>query len=345
MSLAPAQPIARGSNLPGARTSQATWPSNWLNAWIPLEAWSQFNGLDTPVRLGATPKPTFQIRSPHRVMDVKVGSRTAYCDGLECWLNHAPQLINGTPYIHWLDAKKTFQPLVSHASFGNGHQPAIVIDPGHGGKDGGTRSCLNGAFEKEYTLDWARRLQALLEKAGWNVTLTRSNDVDVPLSTRVAVAEQAKADLFLSLHFNSGEPNREMAGLETYCLTPTGMTSHLSRGYEDNPTQTYPNNVFDDQNLQVAFALHRAVLNQTQAVDRGLRRARFMTVLRGQNRPAVLIEAGYLSNPTEAQRIATPDYREALAEAVAKAANSLLPASVPDYASGSVLPSAGRPLR
>lgn len=308
-------PPAPGLHLPPS----SEWPTNWFNAWIPLETWSRFNHLDKPVRLPATARPTFQIRSTHRTVSVQVGSRTAHCDGLECWLNHAPQLINGAPYVHWLDARKTLQPLVSPFPVRNGHRPTVVIDPGHGGRDGGTRSCVNGDLEKTYTLDWARRLGPLLEAQGWKVVFTRTNDVDLPLTNRVAIAERARADLFLSLHFNSAEPNRALAGVETYCLTPTGMTSHLLREFEDDPASIFPNNAFDEQNVQIAFSLHQAVVRETGAVDRGVRRARFMTVLRGQNRPAVLIEAGYLSNPDEARRAATPAYRQQLARAVASA--------------------------
>jgi N-acetylmuramoyl-L-alanine amidase len=96
------------------------------------------------------------------------------------------------------------------------------------------------------------------------------------------------------------------------------MPSSLLRGYEDDPRQIYPNNTFDAENLQLAFTLHRTLVQVTGAVDRGVRRARFMGVLRGQNRPAVLLEGGYLTHPTESKRIASPEYRQKLAEAVAR---------------------------
>ena len=96
------------------------------------------------------------------------------------------------------------------------------------------------------------------------------------------------------------------------------MPSHLTRTYEDDVRQAFPNNKFDEQNLQAAVRLHRVLLQASGAQDRGVRRARFMTVLRGQNRPAVLVEGGYLSNPIEAQRIASASYRQILAEAVAR---------------------------
>ena len=136
---------------------------------------------------------------------------------------------------------------------------------------------------------------------------------------RVATADRVKADLFLSLHFNSGLPNRALAGVETYCLTPVGMPSSLIRDYEDNFQHAFPNNSYDEQNFQLACRLHHFVVQGVCGADRGVRRARFMGVLRGQNRPAVLIEAGYLSNASEAKRIISPEYRQKLAEAVAGA--------------------------
>ena len=103
-------------------------------------------------------------------------------------------------------------------------------------------------------------------------------------------------------------------GLETYCLTPVGMPSTLKRGYEDDASLVFANNAFDEQNFQLALKVHRALLTGTGIADRG--------VLRGQNRPAILIEGGYLSNAREARRIADAAFRQKLAQAVA---NALLP--------------------
>jgi N-acetylmuramoyl-L-alanine amidase len=91
------------------------------------------------------------------------------------------------------------------------------------------------------------------------------------------------------------------------------------RTFGDDMKLSFPNNAFDDQNYQIAYRVHRELVQSLSTADRGLRRARFMTVLRGQTRPAVLIEAGYLSNATEAKKIATATYRQTLAEAVARA--------------------------
>jgi N-acetylmuramoyl-L-alanine amidase len=251
---------------------------------------------------------------------MRIGSRIGQYAGLEYWLGFAPQIVNNLAYIQAVDARKTLQPLVNSPNYRlpNG---VIVIDPGHGGSDTGTRSVSPAADEKQYTLDWALRLWPLLEARGWKVVLTRTSDTDVSLADRVAIADKVNAtiSIFLSLHFNSGAPNRELSGVETYCLTPTGMPSHLVRGYEDDMRQTFANNSHDEQNMMLAVRLHRSIVRRTGAPDRGLRRARFMGVLRGQNRPAVLIEAGYLSNPAEARKIATAEYRQLLAESVARA--------------------------
>ena len=84
----------------------------------------------------------------------------------------------------------------------------------------------------------------------------------------------------------------------------------MTRSFSDDPGLAFPNNAFDAQNLQFALQVHRALLQVNGRLDRGVRRARYLSVLRGQNRPAILVEGGYLSNPLEARRIANPDYRQ-----------------------------------
>ena len=252
-------------------------------------------------------------------MVLAIGSREATWNGLELNLGFEPQMIDGQVFVHGLDLRKNFEPLLTEPSLAIGTKSVIVIDPGHGGVNVGTHSLTDGRFEKEFTLDWARRLVPLLETNGWRVFLTHNIDTDLSLSNRVAFAEAHHADLFISLHFNSAAPDTHQSGLETYCLTPTGMPSTITRGYSDWWAVHFPNNSFDAANLQLAVRLHAALLHATGEEDRGIRRARFMDVLHGQNRPAVLIEGGYLSNPHEAKRIENPEFRQKLAEAVAAA--------------------------
>ena len=93
----------------------------------------------------------------------------------------------------------------------------------------------------------------------------------------------------------------------------------MTRGFEDNWSDILPNNAFDAQNIQLAVRVHSALLHATGKEDRGVRRSRFETVLRGQNRPSILVEGGYLSNPAEAKLIESPEYRQKLAQAIADA--------------------------
>jgi N-acetylmuramoyl-L-alanine amidase len=287
---------------------------------IPLQRWSRANGFGAPVRLAGAPLPGYAVQSTNGAFVLHTGSQVAQWDGVELRLGFAPELIDGQPYVHSLDLYKSIQPVLQGEQMpAPGYSPIIVIDPGHGGENAGTKSVLGNHYEKEFTLDWALRLQSLLAANNCKAFLTRSNDTDLALSNRVAFAAQHKADVFLSLHFNSAAPNEVEAGLETYCLTPAGMPSSLTRGFQDEVHQRFPNNGFDAQNLFLALRVHRALLQVNGHHDRGIRRARFLGVLRGQQQPAILVEGGYLSNPQEARLIGDPAYRQKLAEAVARA--------------------------
>ena len=305
---APPQPVTATATIQPAET------------WVPLARWCKANGLSAPCPLAATPTPGYALSTTNGVFVFRAGSLVAHWEGLELRMAFAPQIQDGQPYLHALDLKKTLQPLVLGAPMTFLRtNPTIVIDPGHGGTDSGARSVLGYHYEKDFTLDWARRLASLLATNGWRVYLTRTSDTDLALSNRIAFAETHKAGIFVSLHFNSSAPNDQQSGLETYCLTPAGMPSTVTRGYGDDWGLAFPNNAFDPQNLQLALRVHRALLEVNGRHDRGVRRARYLGVLRGQHRPAILVEGGYLSNPREARLIAEPEYRQRLAEAVANA--------------------------
>jgi N-acetylmuramoyl-L-alanine amidase len=306
------------SNVPLATISK-TAPAP-IVTWTSLNRWAEEHKIGKPHRLADSPVTTYAIGSSNGVMVLTIGSLGATWNGIEINLGFAPQLIDGQIFLHGLDLQKNLEPLLCEPplTFPQTNR-IIVIDPGHGGSNTGTHSVLDGRFEKEFTLDWAERIKPLMETNGWTVFLTRTNDTFVSLADRVAFAETHHADLFVSLHFNSAAPDEQQNGLETYCLTPTGMPSTLTRGFEDNWSEKLPNNAFDSQNLQFAVRMQTALLHAMGMEDRGVRRARFIGVLRGQRRPAILIEAGYLSNPTEAKLIESADYRQKLAEAFANA--------------------------
>lgn len=287
--------------------------------WTSLDRWAAENKVGPVRRLSGGPTTRYFIDAKNGLLVLEIGSREAIWHGMQFHLGFAPEIIDNQVFVHGLDVQKNLVPLMLGVPPEFGTNRVIVIDPGHGGANGGTISVVDKRPEKEFTLDWARRIKPLLELEGWQVFLTRTNDVDIALSNRVAVAESHHADLFISLHFNSLAPDQRPTGLATFCLTPSGMPSTITRDYPDFASQYFPNNGYDLRNLQVAAQLHRALLHATGVEDRGVNRARFMGVLRGQRRPAVLIEAGFLSNPAEARKIENPDFRQKLAEGVANA--------------------------
>lgn len=304
-------------------------PAAPVAAWTSLENWAEEHKTGRPHRISDSPTTTYAIGSGYGVMVLGIGSLEATWNGVEINFGFAPEFIDGEIFLNELDLQKNLEPLLCEPplTFSKTNR-VIVIDPGHGGSNHGTyaHSVQDGPFEKKFTLDWAKRLKPLLETEGWKVFLTRTNDVYVTNADRVVFAEANHADLFISLHFNSteedkktGKRNGKAGGLETYCITPTGMPSTLTRDFGDNWSDILPNNAFDAQNIRLAVRVHSALLRAVGMEDHGVRRSRFDTVLRGQNRPAILVEGGFLSNPTETKLIESPDYRQKLAEGVANA--------------------------
>ena len=293
--------------------------TNRPSAWIPFRRWSEEQHFGPVQRLSGGTVPSFALKATNGLLIIRAYDHVAHWNGLEFHLGFAPQMVNGQPLLHALDLAKNIEPLFHPVLLPEATNRVIVIDAGHGGSNQGTRSVVDGAYEKEFALDWAKRLATLLQTNGWKVLLTRTSDVDMSLTNRVTFADANKATLFLSLHFNAAPSptNHTEGGIEIFCVTPTGMPSTLTRDYEDDTTLIFTNNHFDIENFSYALQVQRALLKISGAKDHGVRRARFMTVLRGQNRPAILVEGGYLSNPREARRIADPAYRQKLAEAVA----------------------------
>ena len=303
-------PILPAEPPPAVSIAAAPARTNDVSAWLHVHGWSSPH----PVTRGRELR--YESEGSSGRLSVVVGQKDAEWNGRKLFLGFEPRVVAGKLWMHPLDIEAHLAPLV----VGGPWRPlarTIVIDPGHGGRQPGTRSILGNQFEKDLTLDWAIRLRGLLESRGWKVTLTRTNDIDLTLAERVDIAEATGAEVFVSLHFNSSFPSQQAAGLETYCLTPHGMASHVVREYADEVGRLFPNNAHDAANLRLAVEIHRDVIASTGSEDRGVRHARFMDVLRWQNRPAILVEGGYLSNPDEARRIQAPEFRQRLAEGVA----------------------------
>lgn len=282
--------------------------------WLPLDYWASSQRIGDLKRLSTN---QFHLITHWGVFGLAAQARYAVFNGWKIYLGYPLRQTNGVPYIHRLDAENNLRPLVGSYHPVPAPTKTICIDAGHGGTHNGTKSVLGDYFEKTYSLDWAVRLRPLLERKGWRVVMTRTGDQTMSIDERVAVADKYNADLFISLHFNAA--GKGARGLETYCTTPRGMPSTLTRGYSDPMRIILPNNPHNAANMHLAAKVHNSLIRNVRMTDRGIRRARFMSVIAKQKRPAILVEGGYLSDPMEARLIGSSRYRQQLAEGVAKA--------------------------
>jgi len=207
----------------------------------------------------------------------------------------------------------------------------VVLDPGHGGHDEGTCG-PHGLLEKDLVLDVALRLGKLIEsRMGSEVIFTRSTDIFIPLERRTAIANEKKADLFLSIHANSS-PYPRIAGVESYYLNFTTAKDALAVASRENASSEQ--SVFELRDLIQKITLQdkaqesREFAGSIQAAlfpfaarydtgikNRGIKKAPFV-VLIGAAMPSVLAEIGFLSNAREETMLAKPEQRQKLAEAL-----------------------------
>ncbi len=290
---------------------------------LPLSSWAQLCGFSEIRSAPNANPPLLELTGPGGNLTLMIGQRFAKWNGINLGLAYPPVPERGQVLVHSIDVEKNFYPLALGNLTLARQTRVLVIDPGHGGADPGSRATTRKALEKDLSLDWALRVERMLANTVWKVILTRRDDRDTPLLERVAIADANRADLFISLHFNSlensGNGKPDETGIETYCLTPAGAPSNVTRNFEDDMRRVYPNNEFDAQNLLLAARMQSSLISTTGRRDRGVRRARFMTVVREQKRPAVLVEGGFLSNPTEASLILQPEFRDQMARAVCNA--------------------------
>jgi N-acetylmuramoyl-L-alanine amidase len=221
---------------------------------------------------------------------------------------------DGAAYIADMDLIETLRPVLSPPRDGRRKKIwNIVIDPGHGGTDPGF---LDGSHqEKKYTLLLAQELCDQLKRAGFKASLTRTTDASIDKQLRPDIARRRAADLFISLHWNSaGAVGADVKGTETYCLTPAGAPS-TNAGNDVSGAETRLGNRFNAENMYLAYVLQRSLVHSLGVEDRGVHRARF-AVLCPAAMPAVLIEGGFMSHPTESKRIYDANYRRTMAKAI-----------------------------
>lgn len=280
--------------------------------YVTLDSMKKFYGLKGPTEIA--PETSFDLTSPLGSINLKVDSRELRWKGSRYWLSHAVRQVDGVTLIPKVDLLKTFDPMLRpNAEISRRPLLGVVVDPGHGGGDYGTRAA-RGLSEKTANLDVSKRLVRMLESAGIPWVLTRTKDRYVDHGVRAAVADDRPGYIFVSIHFNE-DSSRETVGWETYSLSPQYAPSTSSGGtLRGDERESWPGNEFDHHNFLLTQAVHRAaVLSKTNAPsDRGLKRARFK-VLRLARSPSVLVEGGFMSNPREAALLKTEAYREQVA--------------------------------
>jgi N-acetylmuramoyl-L-alanine amidase len=229
----------------------------------------------------------------------------------------------------------------------------IVVDAGHGGHDTGTIG-PNGLQEKDLVLDVALKLGKLLEdKLGAEVVYTRDDDTFIPLETRTAIANKEQADLFISIHANSSD-DQSARGVETYYLNFTSRADALEVAARENAVSE--KSIHELQDLVKKIALKEKIGESREfAIDvqrslyaglsaknpslrnRGVKKAPFV-VLIGANMPSILAEISFVSNPDDAKKLKTNEYRQRIAESlykgVARYVNSLSGVKVASKNSG-----------
>lgn len=235
-------------------------------------------------------------------------------NGIEVALSCPIASVKGSALVASLDLDTVIRPLLYPPATAIGKKAlTICLDPGHGGRDTGNRVAWHS--EKTYTLALASELRAQLKKAGYHVILTRTKDEYIDLPTRPEIANRNKADLFVSLHFNATKFGRdEVQGPETYCITPVGASSTNARG-EGSEYGTTPANQVETKSLLLAYEVQKSLVKNLDCPDRSVRRARF-AVLRDAKMPAILVEGGYMTNPSEGREIFSSNYRQKLARAI-----------------------------
>ena len=175
--------------------------------------------------------------------------------------------------------------------------PTIIVDIGHGGTDRGARAKSPFCEEKRLCLQTGRLVKKYLDQLGYKVIMTRTTDVFVPLPRRVEIADQAKGNLFVSIHYNSSR-SPSAQGIEIfYCDS------------KDEKIRT-------SASKKLADSILSKVIRRTSATSRGVKKGNFL-VIRETSMPAVLVEGGFISNPDERAQLKDPEYLDKIARGIA----------------------------
>mgnify|MGYP001268424986 CR=1 FL=1 len=280
------------------------------NAWSDA---TRFESLERVASRYGFPVPivdedSIRFRSRYSSLMFKRDSRMLVYDGVLVWLNKGVHKRKNRWGLIGEDLRTVINPLLRRNEvLRKVGYLRVMLDPGHGGEDGGALSA-RGLQEKRVVLDIARRTRRKLEAAGVLVNLTRYTDGFLELHDRCREARRWRADLLISIHANaSGNP--AAAGVETYIMPAPGFRS---TGSTRPDQRRYEGNRFDEANVILGYFVHKGLVANSGGADRGVKRARFL-VLKDSPCPAALVECGFLSNAQDAESLASRRHRDVVA--------------------------------
>ena len=279
--------------------------------YLTVENIAKFYGLPAEV---TAPGGKIQIETVKHPLEFVRGSREVVINGARSWLCFPLIEQNGKFLVSRTDVAKTIEPLVRPQRVQNvGKVQTVVLDPGHGGHDKGAVSRYGN--EKDFALDVARKLRPPLQAKGLRVVMTREGDYFVPLDVRAQIANAARNSIFVSVHFNATNDDRNATGFEIFSFTPRGAPSTSDNAVAPSSLSMQAGTLVDSQSLALSACIYHSLLGHIPEFDRGIKRARF-AVLRQTKVPAVLIEGGFLTERGESRLIANKDWRTKLAGAI-----------------------------
>lgn len=282
--------------------------------YVPVEDIATFYKMNLPVTDGST----FQLQGRGSRIEGKEGGRDVLINGVKYALCFPIVRKGSNILVSAMDVVKIIEPILRPQKIANATAVrTVILDAGHGGADDGARGPYGN--EKDAALDVVLRAKKLLQESGFQVRCTRLSDTLIPLEKRAEFANRHVNAIFVSVHFNKSN-FRGPTGIETYCLAPRGVPSmdeeHLS--YSD--FVQHPGHPRDPENVALATAIHASLVRSISLPDRGIKRARFV-VIRNITIPGILIEGGFMSGYPDSALIATPEYRQRIAQCIVDGVN------------------------
>jgi len=279
--------------------------------YLSVDNISRFYGLPAGI---AASGGKVEFETAKNPLEFVSGSREVMVNGARSWLCFPVIEQNGKLLVSRTDVAKTIEPLVRPHRVPNvGKVQTVVVDPGHGGYDKGQVSRYG--YEKDFALDVARKLRPLLLSKGLRVIMTREGDYFVPLEVRAQIANKARDSIFVSIHFNGSNDDRNATGFEIFSFTPRGAPSTSDSAAAPSALSAQPGSAVDAQSTALSACIYHSLLGHLPEYDRGIKRARF-AVLRLTKVPAVLIEGGFLTEQGQCKLIAQKEWRAKLAHAI-----------------------------